>query len=168
MKTVSGTVELPCTPETFWRIFLDEGYTRAVFLEELGFRELTLIELNDSSRKLRAVPKVNMPAVLQKLVGDSFTFEEHGTLDRANNVWTWKMMPPTNQDPTKKPRKELVSTRGTVRVVPVGADKCRRSDDVEVEAHVFGLGGLIESTVEKELRASWAKQHAFFTRWLEK
>jgi hypothetical protein len=168
MKTVSTSVVLPCSPDTFWRTFLDERYMRAIFLEELEFKEYNVLELTETSRKIRAVPKVKLPSVIEKLVGDSFAYEEHGTLDRAKNEWTWKMVPPTNLDPKKKPRKEIVSTRGTVRVEPAGEGKCRRTDEVQVEAHMFGVGGLIESTVEKELRASWAKEFAFLTRWLEK
>ena len=158
MKTVTGSALLPCTPETFWKVFLDEKYTRALFLDELKFQELTVLELTESSRKLRVVPKINLPGALQKLVGESFAYEEHGTLDRAKNEWTWRMVP----------RKEIVATRGKVRVEPAADGKCRRSDEVIIEGKLFGVGGLIESTAEKEVRASWAKELGFFERWVEK
>ncbi|HEX9104440.1 MAG TPA: DUF2505 family protein [Polyangia bacterium] len=157
MKTVTATALLPCTPETFWKIFLDEGYTRALFLDELQFKELTVLELTETSRKIRVVPKVSLPGPLQKLVGDTFAYEEHGTLDRARNEWTWRMLP----------RKEIISTRGKVRIEPVGEGQCRRSDEVVIEGKIFGLGGIIESTAEKEVRASSAKELALFVRWLE-
>jgi hypothetical protein len=158
MKTVSTTAVLPCTPETFWKVFLDESYTRTLFLDELQFKEFTVLELTETSRKIRVVPKVNLPGVLQKLVGESFAYEEHGTLDRARNEWTWRMLP----------RKEIVATRGTVRLEPLGEGQCRRSDEVVVEGKIFGVGGLIESTAENEVRASSAKELAFLNRWLEK
>ncbi len=164
MKTVTGTMALPCSADTFWRVFLDEAYTRAMFMEQLGFKDFALLELTETTRKLRAVPKVNLPSVLEKLVGDSFAYEEHGTLDRARNEWRWRMVPPT-PEPGKKARKELVATSGIVRVEPAG-DGCRRIDEVQVEAKIFGVGGIIESTVEKEVRASWAKEQAFLLRWL--
>ena len=157
MKTVSSSAVLPCTPDTFWKIFLDERYTRALYLDELGFRELTVVELTDSARKLRVVPKVNLPGPLQKLVGDSFGYEEHGTLDRARNEWTWRMVP----------KKEIIATRGRTRIEPAGDGQCRRSDEVTIEGKIFGLGGIIESTAEKEVRASSQKELAFFKRWLE-
>jgi hypothetical protein len=158
MKTVTETAVLPCSADTFWQVFLDEQYTRALFLDELQFKELSFLELTESSRKLRVVPKVSLPGALQKLVGDSFAYEEHGTLDRARNEWTWRMVP----------RKEIVATHGKVRIEPAGPDRCRRSDEVVIEGKIFGLGGVIESTAEKEVRASSAKEHAFFVRWLEK
>ncbi len=157
MKTVTGTAVLPCSPETFWKVFLDERYTRALLVDELGFKEVTVLELGENARKLRVVPKVSLPGALQKLVGDSFAYEEHGTLDRAHNQWSWRMVP----------RKEIVATRGTVRVEPAGDGQCRRSDEVVIEGKIFGLGGVIESTAEKEVRASFAKETAFLRRWLE-
>ena len=157
MKTVTSTAVLPCTPETFWKIFLDERFTRALFLDELQFKELTVLELTDRARKIRVVPKVSLPGPLQKLVGDSFGYEEHGTLDRAKNEWTWRMVP----------KKEIIATRGTTRIEPVGDGQCRRHDEVIVEGKIFGLGGIIESTAEKEVRASSQKELAFFNRWLE-
>jgi hypothetical protein len=158
MKTVTTSVMVPCSPETFWSVFLDERYTRALFLDELGFKELELVELTPTSRKIRVVPKVNLPGPLQKLVGDSFAYEEHGTLDRARNEWTWHMVP----------RKEIIATRGKVRIEAAGDGQCRRSDEVVIQGKIFGLGGIIESTAEKEVRASSAKELAFLVRWLEK
>ena len=157
MKTVTATAVLPCTPDTFWKIFLDERFTRALFIDELQFKELTVLELTDSARKIRVVPKVNLPGALQKLVGDSFAYEEHGTLDRGKNEWSWRMVP----------RKEIIATRGKTRVEPVGDGQCRRSDEVTIEGKIFGLGGIIESTAEKEVRNSSQKELALFTRWLE-
>jgi hypothetical protein len=158
MKTVTGTAVLPCSAEAFWKIFLDEKYTRALFLDELQFKEVSVLELTDTSRKLRVVPKINLPGPLQKLVGDSFAYEEHGTLDRARNEWTWRMVP----------KKEIVATRGKVRIEPLGDAQCRRNDEVIIEGKIFGLGGVIESTAEKETRNSFAKETALFTRWVEK
>src|SRR5512135_790540 len=121
MKTVTGTSVLPCTPDALWRVFLDERFTRALYLEALGFKDFSVLELTDNTRKIRVVPKVNLPGVLQKLVGDRFAYEEHGTLDRARNEWTWRMVPV----------KEIVATRGKVRLEPVGENQCRRIDEVQ-------------------------------------
>jgi hypothetical protein len=159
MKTVTGSAVVPCTTETFWKVFFDEKFTRALYLEELQFKDFSVLELTETSRKVRVVPKVNLPGVLQKLVGDSFAYEEHGTLDRARNEWTWRMVP----------RKEIVATRGKVRLEPApgpGGGQCRRHDEVIIEGKIFGVGGLIETTAEKEVRTSWAKELAFLNRWL--
>jgi hypothetical protein len=156
MKTVTGSALLPCSAETFWKIFFDQGYTRALFLDELKFSDFAVLEQTDTSRKLRLVPK--LPGILQKFAGDSFGYEEHGTFDRARNEWTWRMVP----------KKEIVASRGKVRIEPTADGKCRRSDEVIIEGKLFGVGGLIESSAEKEVRASFTKELAFFQRWLEK
>lgn len=164
MKTVSESAVLPCTPDAFWKLFLDESYMKALFLECLGMKEFAVLELGDSGRKIRAVPKLNLPAVLQKLIGDSFAYEEHGTLDRARNLWTWKMVQPAKAG--GKPQKGIVSTQGKMRVEDAGDGQIRRIDEATIEAHVFGIGGMIESTVEKEVRAAWAKEYAFVRKRL--
>jgi len=43
MKTVTGSALLPCSAETFWKIFFDERYTRALFLEELQFSDFAVL-----------------------------------------------------------------------------------------------------------------------------
>jgi hypothetical protein len=161
MKKVTESFDLDCTPEHFWRVFLDENYSRALYLEQLRFKGFKLLELKDASRKLHLSPSLNLPGVIEKLVGDSFAYEEHGSL--AGNTWTWKMVQPSHI--TKKP---MVQTSGTIRIEPAGEGKSRRTDDVTIEAKVFGIGGLIESTVEKELRSSWSKELPFLREWLKK
>jgi hypothetical protein len=158
MKTVTVTILLPCNAATFWKLFLDEGYNRALFVDELQYKEYSVIEQSETARKVRVVPKLNLPGALQKLVGDSFSYEEHGTLDRARNEWSWRMVP----------KKEIIATRGTMRIEPISDTQCRRHDEVTIEGKIFGLGGLIESTAEKEVRAQSTKELAFLTRWLEK
>jgi hypothetical protein len=110
---------------------------------------------------------MKLPAPVAKLIGESFAYEEHGTLDRANNEWTWRMVQPANLDSKRKPRKDAVTMHGTVRIEPSGEAHCRRTDPFTVEAKLFGLGGLIESTIDKELQSARAKEYAFLARWVE-
>ena len=167
MKTSAASALLPCTPETFWAAFLDESYLNALYLEELECRAFAVIEIGDTSRKLRIVPKMKLPAPVAKLIGDSFAYEDHGTLDRAKNEWTWRMVQPANLDPKSKPRKDVVTMHGTVRIEATDDGHCRRTDNFSIEAKIFGLGGLIESSIEKELQSARAKEYAFLTRWLQ-
>jgi len=167
MKTSTTSAVLPCTPETFWAAFLDESCLTALYLEELEYRAFAIIEIGDTSRKLRIVPKMKLPAPVARLIGESFAYEDHGTLDRARNEWTWRMVQPANLDPKSKPRKDVVTMHGTVRVEATGDGHCRRTDNFSIEAKIFGLGGLIESSIEKELRSARAKEYAFLSRWVE-
>ena len=35
-----------------------------------------------------------------------------------------------------------------------------------IEAKIFGVGGLIESSAEKQLREGWDKSAVFMNKWL--
>jgi hypothetical protein len=110
---------------------------------------------------------MKLPAPVAKLIGDSFAFEDHGTLDRAEGEWTWRMVQPANLDSKTKARKDVVTMHGTVRIEASGDGHCRRTDEFTIEAKIFGLGSLIESSIEKELRSARTKEYAFLMRWLE-
>jgi len=166
VKTSTASAVLPCTPETFWAAFLDESYLHALYLEELESHAFAVLEIGEASRELRIVPKMKLPAPVARLIGESFAYEDHGTLDRARGEWTWRMVQPANLDPKSKPRKDVVTMHGTVRVEAFGDGHCRRIDDFCIEAKMFGLGSLIESSIEKELQSARAKEYAFLARWL--
>jgi hypothetical protein len=161
LKKVTESFLLPCTPEVFWRVFMDEAYVRSLYIDGLEFKGFEVKELGESSRKLRIVPKLNLPSALARLIGDAFAYEEHGVLDRAKGEWTWQMVHTAGSVGSK-----LVSTRGTVRVEANGEGACRRYDELIVEGKLFGLGGLIESSAEKEARSAWSKELPFMTKWL--
>jgi hypothetical protein len=164
VKRATETSVLSCDPDRFWSVFLDEAFLRALYLEALQFKGFRVLELTETTRKLAVVPKMNLPGPIAKLIGDSFAYEDHGTLDRAKNEWTWRMVQPT--DVGAKARKEIMTSRGSVRLELLSPSEVRRTDEFIVEAKLFGLGGLIESTAEKEFRAASAKEHSFFKEWL--
>lgn len=163
MKTATASVVLPCTPETFWKTYLDPQFAKDVYLGELGYKALEILEATETTRRLRVTPKLSLPGPVEKILGDAFAYEDHGTLDRAAGTWTWRMQPVT-PPPGQKPRSLPVTTRGTIRVVALGENECRRTDELTIEAHVFGIGGLMESTAEKEARGAWDKEFAFLRR----
>lgn len=166
MRTSTASTLLPCTPGTFWAAFLDESLLHALYVDELQSRSFEVLELGDATRVLRIAPRMRVPAPVEKLIGESFTFEEHGTLDRAKDEWTWRMVQPANLDPKSKPRKDAVTMHGTVRIESTGPHQSRRTDRFTVEAKLFGLGGLIESSIEKELQRARAAEYAFLQRRL--
>jgi hypothetical protein len=165
MKRCVETSTLACTPEQLWSLFLDRAYLEALYLEVLKFKAFSILELTDTTRKLAVSPRTNMPGPIEKLIGDSFAYEDHATLDRTKNEWTWRMMPPST---LTKPKKEVISTHGSTRVRVLGPKEIERTDELVAEGKVFGLGGIIESSAEKEFRAATAKELAFCREWLAK
>jgi hypothetical protein len=157
------THEINCDPESFWKLFFDDAFNKALYTGELGFSKFEVIESKDSPtqlvRKVSAVPKVDLPGPIAKLFGPGFGYVEDGTLDKSAKRWRWTMTTSTMSDKLKQ--------SGELRVEPSGEGKCRRIADIQGEAKVFGLGGLIESTIEKELRAGWDKSAAFMNKWIQ-
>ena len=59
-----------------------------------------------------------------------------------------------------------MTNTGSVRVEAVGDDKVRRVADLFIEAKIFGLGGLIESSAEKQLRDGWDQSAVFMNKYI--
>lgn len=162
MGKFTVTHEINCDAETFWKVFFDKSFNEKLFREVLGFPQFQIEAVNDSdtqlTRKVTGTPKMNMPGPVQKLLGSGFSFTEDGTLDKATKVWRWKMTPSVMAD---KLRQE-----GTMRIEPAGPGKVRRIAEITNEAKVFGIGGLIESSAEKQLREGWDESARFMNKYL--
>ena len=55
---------------------------------------------------------------------------------------------------------------GTFWVEPRGDKKIERICECEVQVKIFGVGGVVESFIEKTTRESYEKTAAFTNRWL--
>ena len=82
-----------------------------------------------------------------------------GTLDRAGNTLRWEMKPNTLAD-------KLIM-KGTIVIEADGEGRCRRKDEVSIEAKVFGVGKLIESSTEDEVKKAWSTEAAFINRYVK-
>lgn len=156
------THEINCDADTFWRLFFDKEFNEQLYKGALGFTKYEVTESKDSdkqlARKVSAVPKIDLPGPLAKLFGPGFGYVEEGTLDKASKRWSWVMITSQMSDKLKQ--------SGTLRVESAGEAKVRRIAEITGEAKVFGVGGMIESTIEKELRAGWDKSAEFMNKYL--
>ncbi len=156
--------DLPCSSDAFWRLFFSREYTEAVYLGALGFPHLKIEKLSepdgDAELLMEVQPKIALPTPVMKLLGDGFRYREHGKLHRKENLYTFTITPDKLADKYKN--------SGTIRVVDLGVGQCRRTVSFRVEATVFAIGGMIESSVEKTTRASWEKNAEFTRSYLSK
>lgn len=153
--------EIHCTPERFWQVFFDRDFNNWLFRDALGFNEFNVIEQSAGpaiTRKVKGSPKVDLPGPIRKILGDRFGYEEEGRFDPATQRWSWKMKPSAMADKMKM--------EGVVRCEAAGPGKCRRVADITIEAKIFGVGGMIEKTSEKELRAGWDASALHMNKWL--
>jgi Protein of unknown function (DUF2505) len=159
--TVTHTIN--CNVERFWKTFFDKDFNEGLYRQALGFPDFQITSFVDDetsvTRKVSAQPKMEVPGALQKLIGAGFRYTEEGTMKKAEGVWRWKMTPSTLAD--------KLFTSGTVRAEAAGDNKTRRIAEITIEAKIFGLGGLIESTTEKQMRDGWDKSAVFLNKYLE-
>ena len=165
MKKITLTHEINCSEERFWELFFDDAFNTALFRDHLSFPKYEILNLKRHDdgrvdRTVRGVPKMDVPKALQKVLGDGFGYDEDGSYDPKTGTWTWKMKPNTLAGKLR--------TEGTVRCEKVSDDKCRRVAVIELEAKVFGVGGLLESTTEKEMRTGWDSSAAYMNEWIKK
>jgi hypothetical protein len=140
-----------------WRLFLDEERQRKQYVEEFRFPHYEVLNRQETeaeiTRKIRVVPKLEVPAAVAKLLGRSFGYTEDQTFDKRNHIYRARTTPSILGD--------RMSSETTVKVEPAGHGRCRRICEITVDARIFGIGGLVESAFEKNLRAGWEQSAAY-------
>lgn len=163
MGKFTVTHEINCNAENFWKLFFDKDFNVKLYKEGLGFPEFTIVDQRETDvdlvRKVVGSPKMEVPGPVAKVLGSNFRYTEEGKFDKAAKIWRWKLIPSTMAD---KLRNE-----GTMRIEPIGDTKIRRIAELVLEAKVFGIGGLIESSSEKQLREGWDKSAVYMNNWLK-
>ncbi len=159
MRKLTVTHVFETDVETYWKTFFDPEYNKKLYLEGLGFPHYEMLENSESKRRMKVTPKMNVPGPVAKILGDNFGYEEQGTFDKAGNIYRWKMVPNTLAD--------KMTTTGFAKIEQAGDGKVKRTSEANIEAKVFAVGGLLESTAEKEVRESWEKEAAYMSRYLK-
>lgn len=152
MTTFTMRHDIECSPERFWELFFDVDLQKSIFAA-LEFPKWEVIETRETEKEIvrivSAIPKLDAPAAVTKLLGSGFGYTEEGRFDRASKVHRFVVKPSTLADKLKN--------EGTVRAEPRGEGKCTRIVDVVIEAKIFGIGGMLEKMTEKTYREGWAK-----------
>lgn len=150
--------------DTYWdRIFFDPEYNERLYREGMGFKSFAIIEQTGEkgqkrTRTMRTEPAADAPAIVRKLIGDSLTYTETGTFDPATRIWTYSITPSALPDKVK--------IGGRLWAEPKGPKQCVRVAEIGIEVKVFGVGGAIESFIEKTTRESYVKATAFTNRFI--
>lgn len=151
--------------ETFWnRIFFDPEYNQRLYLDALKFKGFDLLEITGEpggarTRKIRTEPRSEAPAVVTKLIGGSLSYVEEGRFDPATKKWTYTI--------TTSKLADKVKIRGTFWVEPRGDKRVERVCECEVEVKIFGVGGAVESFIEKTTRESYEDAAKFTNAFIK-
>src|SRR5579859_6537144 len=93
--------EMNCDEDTYWeKCVFDAEYNRELYLDSLKFPGWKLLEQKDDgktiTRRVHVDPPVgNLPGPVKKVIGDSLSYLEEGTFDRASKRYTFKVTPST-------------------------------------------------------------------------
>jgi hypothetical protein len=153
MRRFTLTQDIQADVDTHWRLFLDDDFEKRQCLEHFGFHAWELLERRETDdeivRRIRAIPKLDLPAAAARLLGPRFGYTEEGRFDRRARVWRSRMTPSVLAD--------RIRSDAVVRCEPAGEGRCRRVCELSVEAKIFGIGGLVEGSLEKTMRDAWER-----------
>ena len=139
------------TPATFWEVlFFDDEYNNRLYAE-LGFDavEVRGVEkLLDGRvrRSIRCEPPVKAPEILKKRIQNKLAYEEEGFYDPRGPRWDFRTISNVAPESTK--------IGGSITAEP-HEHGMLHIVELDINISVFGLGGLIEKVLEKNIRESY-------------
>ncbi len=164
MRRFTIVQDLDTDPTTHWRLFLDDIYDRTQYLEGFHYHSYEVLlhkeEGDVITRNVRVTPRLDLPGPVAKLFGPRFAYTEEGRFDKTKQVWTSRLVPSVIADRLK--------SESRVTVEPAGEGKCRRTCELTVDAHIFGIGGIVESALEKNIRTGWSDAAKYMNEYVRK
>ncbi len=140
-----------CDVNTFWAGFFNSAFNDKLYRERLAypiFNNLSQSETDtEIRRKIQAKPNwINkLPGPVIKMLGTDFNYVEEGIFNKSSNLWKWQQKTSSFAD------KFYIA--GDMRVEQVADGQVNRIIKVTLEAKVFGIGGLLETSFETNIRA---------------
>ena len=150
-------------PDTFWKVFFDPEYNRALFVDHLRFKLYRVLALDRGpdgavARRVECAPAVEIPAVARKVFGDATSYVEEGRFDPKTQRFTVSVAPKVGAD--------RIQTRLEMRVEAHGERRIERIAEIDNTVKVFGVGKLIEAFIEGETRRTYDAAAEFTKKWL--
>lgn len=162
MKKVHLVHEIHCSAEAFWKLYFDPEFTAALITQAVKVDDFKILKFAETDREIHRIstgrPRINAPAAIQKVIGDNFSYTDEVRFDKSTQILRWQIRLSTFTDKTRN--------EGVLRVEPIGPDRIRRIADAEVEARIFGMGGIMESGMEKQMQEGWGAGAEFTNRWI--
>ena len=145
--------------DAFWNeIFFNQAFQERMYKEALGCESVAFLEDSGETpagrtRRFSFTQKLDAPAAVRKLFGETTTMEERGHFDLQTKRWRFSMVPDRMAD--------KVRVSGETRVEPAGEGKIDRVVDLEYSVSIFGIHALIEKFMASATAESFAKQVDF-------
>ena len=151
------------SPDAFWeRLFFDPAFNDALYLEGLGFDAVSLdredVQPDGArTRVLRVTPRLAMPGPVRKLLGDRFSYHEHGAFDPVRRAFTARIVLSRLAD--------RIHIEHTMWLEPAPDGGSTRKASATVDVTIFGVGRIFEMFAEKSIRESYEKAARFTNQW---
>lgn len=154
-------------PEDFWReVFFDHEYNKKLYLEGLRFEGFEILDETNPpdgrrTRKVRVMPKLDAPAAIRSIIGDSMSYIEEGRLEITGpNTprWISKVLPSKLADKS--------TVKAQMWLERTGPGQSDRVAEFEIEVKIFGVGGMAEKFLEKSMRENYQKAAEWTNQWL--
>jgi hypothetical protein len=143
----------------FWKeIFFDHALVERMYKEALGCTSVAFLEdtgdtTSGRTRRLAFTQKLDAPAPIRKLFGETTTMEERGQFDPATHRWRFTMVPDRMADKLR--------IAGETWLEPAGDGRVERVMSIEYTVSIFGIGGLVEKFMASATEESFEKQVQF-------
>ncbi len=147
-----------CEPEAFWAHHLDEASRRAKEVEGCGavsFRVLSKERDGDVVVvRSELVEAPDFPGPVRKIFGDSLRAEEVLRWEEGSHSATFEHTPETMPD--------RVRLNGRLSTEPTGDGRCRVVLEADLSVRIFGVAGMVERLLARELPLRQDKAMAWF------
>jgi len=158
---IENVLHMP--PERFWELFFDSNYNQAMYYGCLQFSHfdiprLEYLENGRIERDLEGVPPYHAPAAVKKLINGALILREKGYFDASEQRWYF------HTTPSVLPKR--VTVKGYLHAVPHDSGAMHIMD-VTAEVRLWGVGGLVERTIESNTREQTGKMIEFTNQYAQ-
>lgn len=165
MKSYKASHMIEADPDTVMKLFLDEEFNRAFYVDSLGLRSYRVLELcgqpdGTIRRRVEAMSDWHLPAFARHLVPDAPPVIEDGVWDPSTFSYSADFRPLTQVDSVKQ------EVRLKMRLIPKGDKQTIREIDYSVSVSAFGLGSLVEQVYVRGVRTTIEPAVQFMNQWI--
>lgn len=146
-----------CTVEEYWESFFDEAYRKAQQLASgaAGYRVLRKdVRAGEIVQIAEIIENVDAPGPIKKIFGEQTKVEEEAVWKQGSEVARVRYTPEKMAD--------RLRVSGELRTKPHGEGKCTVLMDYNVEFKMFGVGGMVEKLLAKDLPETHHKAAAYY------
>jgi hypothetical protein len=156
-----------CSMDVYWdKVFFDEEYNKALFLDTLKFPHWSSEITEDNDDVIKRVVTVrspvgkDVPAAVRKVLGDSFGYKEFGTFDKKTKRY--------HVDVESNVATDKTHVHGDIWLEPVDDHHCRRIAEFSIEVKIPFVGGKIEDGIASDMDKEFNVGSRFTNEWLAK